>query len=165
MGNEQILLVQYLHNTTVQWLKAVLYRFIELTAKGQANPLLHSRQVLGRYGVPAPTTRKEAIVLKQEVKAAQQRHLEQALEGKAIHGMYRMTINNGKFDKESSYAWLKDGRLRLETEVLLLTAQNCTLLLNQYSTEVTTTSGNPKCRVFGSMNETICHVLSACEEY
>ena len=149
--NEQVSLVQYLHNTTDHWLKAVLYRFTELTAKGKANPLLHSRQVLDRYGVPAPTTRNEAIVLKQEVKAAQQRHLEQALEVKAIHGTYRMTINYGKFDK-SFYAWLKDGRFRSETEALLLAAQDGTL--NQYSIKVTTTSGNPKCKV-----------LSECEEY
>ena len=43
-----------LHNTTDQWFKAVLSRFIELTAKGKANPLLHSRKVLDSYGVPAP---------------------------------------------------------------------------------------------------------------
>ena len=151
--NEQVSLVQYLHNTTDHWLKVVLYRFTELIAKEKANPLLQSRQVLDRYGVPAPTIRNEAIVLKQEVKAAQQRHLEQALEVEAIHGTYRMTINNGKFDKESFCAWLKDGRFRSETEALLLTAQDGTLLLNQYSTKVKTTSENPKCRVLSESEE------------
>jgi len=67
--------------------------------------------------------------------------------------------------KKSSYAWLKDGRFRSETEALQLAAQDGSLLLNQYSTEVTTTSGNPKCTVCGSVNKTISHVLSACEEY
>ena len=48
--NKQVSLIQYLHNTTDQWFKAVLSIFIELTAKEKANPLLHS----------SPTTRNVA---------------------------------------------------------------------------------------------------------
>ena len=54
-----------------------------------------------------------------------------------------MTINNSKLDKKSSYAWLKDGRFKSETEALQLAVQDGSLLLNQYSFEVITTSENP----------------------
>lgn len=162
---EQISLIAYLQLSEDEWLKAVLQNLEKRTVIGKANPLMACRQLIVKYDIQHPTTIEQVQNLSMMLARRQQLCLEKALEDKAIHGAHRTIINSGSYGKEGTFAWLQDGRYRVETESLLIAAQDGSLLLNQFETMVTRRGENPRCRVCKEENETIGHVLSACTEY
>jgi len=66
-------------------------------------------------------------------------------------------------DQDGCHAWLTDGRVRAETEALVIAAHDGVLWTNKYQAEVVRNGTQPSCRVCHNGDETISHILTSCE--
>ena len=80
---------------------------------------------------------------------------------KALHGQfYRKTEEDRD---ESSWDWLKRGKLKKETEGMLMAAQDQALRTNAIKSRVDKADVSPMCRLCGEREETISHVVTECK--
>ena len=82
---------------------------------------------------------------------------------KALHGQYIRDIE-GKVNKEDTAGWLRSGRLKKETEGLIVAAQDQVLSTNAIKVKIYNQSGSPMCRLCGVKEETVDHLVSCCEK-
>ena len=101
----------------------------------------------------------------EQLKAAQAIRLIETLTAKTIHGVYYQTCLAPENDTAGCHAWLMDGRVRAETEALVVAAQDGVLHTNRYQAEVLRNGTDPQCRVCRNGVETIGHILSICEAH
>jgi len=161
---EQLSMVAYLGGTRDTMLQAVLKHWVDKCKVESKNPLAASRLILIHYGIDMPRTDEEVNGLKKVVIKRQTEMLTEALRGKAIHGAHRQTIEESGIDQNSSFAWLKDGRVKAATEALIIAAQDGAIVTRKYQSEVWEIPMEPICRKCGDGVETIGHILSACEQ-
>ena len=98
------------------------------------------------------------------VKTAQMEALQETLCRKKIHGVFFQQCLKPGWDTSGSHAWLKDGRLRADTEALIFAAQDGVLHTRAYQVRVMRKPDVPLlCRVCHTAPETIGHLLSGCD--
>ena len=98
-----------------------------------------------------------------DLKAAQMEKLEETLCGKVIHGAFYSQCQEDEWDTDACKSWLVDGRLRSETEGLLVAAQDGVIPTQAYRQRVRNESISPLCRICSKSPETIGHLLSVCD--
>ncbi len=103
--------------------------------------------------------------IKRQVERAQQEKLVQRLEGKSMHGVHEKQTKMPGVNMIASHRWLVQGRLRAESEAMVIAAQCGVLETNAYRVEVQGKEGCVECRLCGYERETIGHVLSSCPEH
>ncbi len=81
-----------------------------------------------------PTTTMGAV--KRQLERAQQEKLVQRLESKSIHGVHERETKMPGVNTIASHRWLVQGRLRAETEAMVIAAQCGVLETNAYRVEV-----------------------------
>ena len=81
---------------------------------------------------------------------------------KVLHGQY-MRDTEGKVSKEDTVEWLRRGRLKNETEGLIVAAQNQALSTNVIKAKIFQLGSSPMCRLCGAKEETVDHLVSCCE--
>ena len=86
----------------------------------------------------------------------------QKWEEKQFHGRFKRLINNISHDK--TWAWLRKGNFKRETESLLMAAQNSAIRTNHIKTRIDKTPQNNICRLCGDRDETINHIMSECSK-
>ena len=81
---------------------------------------------------------------------------------KPLHGQYptQMDITTTK----ACFGWLKNVRLKMETEALLVAAQDQALRTKAHTTYIQKTTNDPKCRMCRTTDETVAHLLSSCSK-
>ena len=78
---------------------------------------------------------------------------------KALHGQYVNSLYD--INSAHSFGWLTCCDLKIETESLVFAAQDQALNTNYYSNRILG-GPNATCRLCGSSNETVAHIVSGC---
>ena len=86
----------------------------------------------------------------------------QKWEEKQLNGRFKRLINN--ISHEKTWAWLRKGNLKRETESLLMAAQNKAIRTNLIKARIDKTQQNSKCGLCGDRDETINHIISECSK-
>ena len=84
------------------------------------------------------------------------------MEGKQLHGRFKRLINSISHDQ--TWAWLRKGNFKRETESLLMAAQNSAIGTNHIKARTDKTQQNSKCRLCGDRDEIINHIMSKCSK-
>ena len=100
---------------------------------------------------------------KREYRRLELQSRRQRWSSKPLHGRYIKNIE-GKIDDAATWAWLKHGELKKETEGLIIAAQDQSLRTNAIKCKIDNTSDNSKCRLCGDREETVDHLVSSCSK-
>ena len=84
-----------------------------------------------------------------------------ALIGMPLHGQFERETRDLK--TEDSWAWLKNGDLKRETESLLMAAQEQALNTNSIKKHIYACSESSLCRLCGEKEENVSHIISSCK--
>ena len=87
------------------------------------------------------------------------------LKCKRLHGQLYSLLDGEGVDKRLSVEWLRDGRLKSESEGLLVAAQDGVVRTRVYAVKIMGISGPVKCRMCGVSEETVSHVLCCCGKW
>ena len=99
------------------------------------------------------------------LKHAQLKELQTTLSGKAIHGIYYNQTRRSETDTKCTYAWLTEGKLRSETESLIVAAQDGVVHTAVYKSKIQGNPGSLACRLCNEAEETVGHILSSCDRH
>ena len=163
-------LARYLH-TANDPLTAVLVKhqkWLECS-KQRRTVLKEARLILGSHGIelepemwlktdPSQNSVREWRRVARELREAQTERLKSNLAEKSHQGSYHRQVTN-----RESYVWLSEGRLRPQTEALILAAQDDVLHTRWYQNRILRNSSLLMCRECGKAMETVKHILNMCE--
>ena len=90
--------------------------------------------------------------------AQQKKKKEKEWRKKALHGQFITRIEAS----EDTWGWLRRGKLKKETEGMILAAQDQALPTKYRKIRIKKQHWDPTCRLCGERKETIMHVLSEC---
>ena len=79
-------------------------------------------------------------------------------EEKALHGQYLRQTKEVRSDQ--CWAWLQNGDLKRETEILIVAAQNQSIRTNLVKSKIDKSQGGFLCRVCRKVDENIDHIVS-----
>ena len=79
---------------------------------------------------------------------------------KPLHGQF---FGSTQDRDEKSWEWIKKGKLKKETEGLLMAAQDQALRTNSIKCRVDKQKVSPSCRMCGEREETVAHVTAECK--
>ena len=85
----------------------------------------------------------------------------QKWEEKQLYRRFKRLIN---ISHDKTWMWLRKGKLKRETESILISAQNNAIRTNNIKAKIDNTQQNSKCRLCGDWDETINHVISECSK-
>ena len=77
---------------------------------------------------------------------------------KQLYGRLKRLINN--ISHEKTWAWLRKGNIKRETESLLIAAQNNAIRTNHIKVKIDKAQQNSRCSLCGDRNETINHIIN-----
>ena len=112
-----------------------------------------------RDDIPAT---KVAKSLKQKVKLAEHKKLEQRWSQKPLHGQFFLRSQQADVDQEATHQWLKSSGLKAETEGFILAAQDQSLMTRNYQANILKNGADQRCRFCNNHVETIDHLVSGC---
>ena len=78
--------------------------------------------------------------------------------GKQLYGHFNWHIC--EISHEKTWTWLTKVNLKIESESLLIVAQNNAIRTNYGKLKIDSTQKNSKCRLSGDRDETINHIIS-----
>ena len=81
---------------------------------------------------------------------------------KPLHGQFYSRTS--EYHSERSWAWLKQGQFKKETESLLMAAQDQALPTLNHKVNVLHMEGSAMCRMCGERPETVFHITSECSK-
>ena len=163
-------LARYLH-TANDPLTAVVVKhqkWLECS-KQRRTVLKEARLILGSHGIelepemwlktdPSQNSVREWRRVARKLREAQTERLKSNLAEKAHQGSYHRQVTN-----RESYVWFSEGRLRPQTEALILAAHNDVLHTRWYGNNILRNSSLLMCRECGKAMETVKHILNMCE--
>ena len=79
--------------------------------------------------------------------------------GKQLHGQFKRVTDNLS---DVSWEWTRTGELKKETEGLIFAAQDQALRTNTAKARIENQNVSSKCRMCGSHDETVQHILCSC---
>lgn len=88
---------------------------------------------------------------------------QKAWKDKPLHGQYPKQMEE-LVPTEHCYEWLKTVNLKVETEALLIAAQDQALNTKAHKTHIMKTTQDPLCRMCKSKDETVAHILAGCSK-
>jgi hypothetical protein len=98
---------------------------------------------------------------KKECQQKQRKERETNWKQKPLHGQYPVKAEEMGVE---SWRWLETGWLKKETEGLLMAAQDQSLPTKSHKVKIMKEQGSSNCRMCGSREETVMHILSECEK-
>ncbi|KAI5748289.1 hypothetical protein M8J77_023892 [Diaphorina citri] len=81
---------------------------------------------------------------------------------KKMHGQYGKIMKSDHINREQTYKWLTQGRLKGETEGLIIAAQDQAITTNYIKRRIHKLQVDSKCRLCNQFDETIWHITSGC---
>ena len=149
--------MHYLEQVATPTKKGLVQNALEIAQKYEIGDLLR----VDKEGDRAQDARS-AI---REIRARQRQGLGEERTGKAIHGIFQAEVEKRGCDRTATYAWMRRGRFRAETEGLIIAAQDGIIHIAAYRHGVIKDGRDPMCRECGTMMETMGHILVACLDY
>ena len=156
---------RYLEITSDKMLKAVLThensKKVSITSQ--------SRKMKNKYNVQANEDENElpptvaARKIKLRAKAAGISALQENWKQKPLHGKYPERLAQPHVDVQRTHQWLRSSGLKAETEGFLIAAQDQSLATNVYKAKIIKDGTDPLCRICKKKDETVDHLISACE--
>ena len=109
--------------------------------------------------------KKKYAMKKQEDLPLMKETLKQKIQLKAqrIYQRIPLRTDNGDVDKTTTYQWLSNSRLKVETEGFILAAQDQSLASRMYQAKILKNGADPRCRLCTHSEETINHMISGCQ--
>ncbi|KAM6469092.1 uncharacterized protein PHA67_010839 [Liasis olivaceus] len=95
-------------------------------------------------------------------KTGQMRNRKETWQGKVLHGQYTKKLA-GKADNNKTWQWLRAGKLKKETEGLILAAQDQALRTNACEARIKKSATDSKCCLCKEDEETVDHLVSCCK--
>ena len=89
--------------------------------------------------------------------------LKQKWKNKVMHRQYVRNIDRQFIGEEDTFLWLSKGDLKAETESEIVAAQDRALQTKYYAIKILNTETDSKCRLCQQFDETIDHIISACQ--
>ena len=86
----------------------------------------------------------------------------QKWEDKQLYGCFKQLISN--ISHKKTWAWLRKGSLKRETESLLIAAENNTIRTNHMKSRINEMPQNSRCRLCDDKDEMINHIISECSK-
>ena len=86
----------------------------------------------------------------------------QKWEEKQLYGPFKRQTS--EISHENIWTWQSKGNLKVETESLLIAAQNSIIRSNYDKARIDKTQQNIKCTLCGDRGETINHIISECRK-
>ena len=83
-------------------------------------------------------------------------------EKKVLHGQYMRQTKEVRSDQ--CWAWLQNGDLKMETESLIVAAQNQSIRTNLVKATIDKSQGDSLCRMCRKVDESIDHIVSGCSK-
>ena len=80
---------------------------------------------------------------------------------KPLHGQFFRSTE--KVRDYKSWLWLKNGKLKKETEGLIIAAQDQALRTNSIKNRIDKQQVSPACRLCGERDETVSHIVAECK--
>ena len=80
---------------------------------------------------------------------------------KPLHGQYPKQVSD-LTDDLHDYKWMKATGLKVETEALIIAAQEQALNTKSHQARILKTSTDARCRLCKTANETVTHILTCC---
>lgn len=115
-----------------------------------------------------PEGNETTVVYAKRIKTAAKyqglQQMQTRLEEKALHGKYPQGIKDADVDMKTTNQWLKSTGLKVETEGLILAAQDQTLPTRVYHHHIIKDGTDPLCCICNKSQETIDHIISGCPE-
>ncbi len=103
--------------------------------------------------------------LLKELDKAQKESLVKRLVKKVYNGPYARETRKVGVDKKATYCWLREGKLKPQTESVVAAAQDGVTPTKGRKARFTIGPADPLCRLCHSHTETIGHLLSKCPVY
>ena len=163
-------LARYLHTANDPLIAVVVkhQKWLECS-KQRRTVLKEARLILRSHGIelepemwlktdPSQNSVREWRRVARELWEAQTERLKSNLAEKSHQGSYHRQVTN-----RESYVWLSEGRLRPQTEALILAAQDDVLHTRWYQNRILKNSSLLMCRECGKAMETVKHILNMCE--
>ena len=163
-------LARYLHTANDPLIAVVVkhQKWLECS-KQRRTVLKEARLILRSHGIelepemwlktdPSQNSVREWRRVARELREAQTERLKSNLAEKSHQGSYHRQVTN-----RESYVWLSEGRLRPQTEALILAAQDDVLHTRWYQNRILKNSNLLMCRECGKAMETVKHILNMCE--
>lgn len=88
--------------------------------------------------------------------------LKEKWRNKKLYGQILEEVEKEHINKDATWAWLKYGDLKSETESLVAACQEQAIATHYRKNKIFKTGEDPKCRLCRSYSETIHHILSGC---
>ena len=86
----------------------------------------------------------------------------QKWEEKQLYGRFKRLINNISHNK--TWTWLRNEKLKRETESLLIATQDKAIRINQIKARIDKMQQNSKCWLCGGRDESINRIISKCSK-
>ena len=137
--------------------KGPVQNALEIAQKYEIGDLLRVGKEGDRTQDPRSTIR--------EIRARQRQGLGEDQAGKAIHGIFQAVVDRRGCDRTATYAGMKSGRIRAETESLIIAAQDGIIHIAAYRHGMIKDGRGPTCWECGTIMETMGHILAACPDY
>ena len=125
-----------------------------------------SEYVSSRKEAALQEVKQEGLLIdgtKREFRRQELQSRRQRWSSKPLHGQYLKNIE-GKVDETLTWAWLKHGELKKETEGFIMAAQDQALRTNAIKCKIDKTSNSSMCRLCGDREETVDHLVSSCSK-
>ena len=123
--------------------------------------LLNSQEILLQAVVIEGKIDKQHVEDKQKYKDRIEREKDEVITGMKLHGKFEMDTKDLK--SEESWNWLSKGKLKRETESLMMAAQEQALNTNSVRKNIYGMDVSELCRLCGERKETVTHIVSACK--
>ena len=162
-------LARYLHSANDPLIAVVVKQQKWLECSKQRRTILkEARLILKSHGIelepemwlktdPSQNSVREWRRVARELREAQTERLQSNLAEKSHQGSYHRQVTN-----RESYVWLSEGRLRPQTEALILAAQDDVLHNRWYQNRLLRNSSLLMCRECGKAMEMVKHILNMC---
>ena len=156
-------LEEYLKTTDDAYLKAVLVhensKDVSFTKLSQ-----EYKQTLGIQTIAADQVKPTAAAkqIKEKVKNAHMKSLEENWKSKPLHGKYPERLSKADIDPNLTHQWLRGTGLKAETEGFIIAAQDQSLPTRNYKANIVKDGSDPSCRVCGKFPETVDHIVAGC---
>ena len=150
----------YLHNSHETYLKEVIrwsnYRgqkSLKTKATSYCNEINEDINII--LTLPKET-------MKQRIKNSFLAHNKNKYERYPLHGQYSREINQPYIDKSDSLAWMKNAKLKPETESTICAIQEQSVTTKYIEKRIHKSTDNDICRLCNTFPETIHHIIAGC---